>query len=76
MKSLHANFKFVLCLSKPQLEWHGVTGHITDFVKKEHTNLSSASAYLCGNGKMIIEAAQILLDASMPRERIYTEKFF
>lgn len=76
LQANHPNFKFVLCLSKPNEHWKGVVGHITDFVKKEHPNLSDASAYLCGNGTMIVEATDILKNAQMPETRIYMEKFF
>lgn len=76
LQTTYSNFKFVLCLSKPDEKWRGVTGHITDFVKNEHPNLEHASAYLCGNGKMIIEATEILQSVKMPVTRIYTEKFF
>lgn len=76
LQAAHANVRFVLCLSKPDERWKGVVGHITDMVKAEYTDLSHASAYLCGNGKMILEASVLLRDKNMKPERIYSEKFF
>lgn len=72
----YSNIKFVLCLSKPDERWHGVTGHITDFLDLDHQNLAAASAYLCGNGKMIEEAVEILERKGMIKEKVYFEKFF
>jgi ferredoxin-NADP reductase len=76
LQTKYANFKFVLCLSKPCPEWRGVCGHITDLLAGDHANLNQASAYLCGNGQMIEEAQAVLQQLAMPKERIYFEKFF
>jgi NAD(P)H-flavin reductase len=70
------NFTFKLMLSKPDERWTGVSGHITDLLKADFTDMSKDSAYLCGNGKMIEEAVEILKSLKMPEERIYHEKFF
>lgn len=74
LQNQYANFKFVLCLSKPDDRWGGVSGHITDLLK-ERTDLSKASAYICGNVRMTDEAVQILKDKNCPPARIYFEKY-
>ncbi|MBN1168918.1 acetate--CoA ligase family protein [Candidatus Woesebacteria bacterium] len=71
----HPNFKFHLVLSKPNEDWQGPIGHITDTLKEEIKDASNSSAYLCGNSKMIEEASAILKNNNCPEDRIYTEKF-
>ncbi len=71
----HPNFTCNITLSKPDQDWQGYTGHITDYLNKEYPDASGCSAYLCGNKEMIEEATNILLSNNCPKERIYTEKF-
>lgn len=71
----HPNFKFELVLSKPDSGWQGLSGHITDYVKRDNPAANQCSAYLCGNPQMIEEAKQLLISHGCPSERIYFEKF-
>lgn len=75
LEAEHPNFHFNLVLSKPDENWQGQVGHITEAVKKDIPDASDCSAYLCGNPKMIDKASAILKDSNCPEERIYTEKF-
>jgi NAD(P)H-flavin reductase len=76
MQAEKSNFQFKMVLSQPSDHWQGVVGHITDLLKAEYKDLSKDSAYLCGNGKMIIEATELLKQLKMPESKIYFEKFF
>jgi len=71
----YPNFKFKLALSKPDGSWQGPTGHITDLVNTDFSEMNDYSAYLCGNKQMIEEAHNILTAKGIPKERIYFEKF-
>ena len=71
----YPNFNFKLVLSQPDGTWQGETGHITELANKDFPDLSSFSAYLCGNHAMIEEAKNILLTHGCPKDKIYTEKF-
>ncbi|NMB56636.1 hypothetical protein GYA19_01710 [Candidatus Beckwithbacteria bacterium] len=75
LQTEYSNFKFVLCLSKPDSSWTGVSGHITEILKTEKGDLSKASAYICGNEKMTDEAVEILKSKHCPEQRIYFEKY-
>ncbi|MFC1653845.1 FAD-binding oxidoreductase [Patescibacteria group bacterium] len=72
----HKNFKYTLCLSKPEENWQGVSGHITDLLKNEFKDTSKVSAYLCGSEKMIEESKKYLTQNKTPTNRIYHEKFY
>ena len=71
----HPNFKFKLTLSKPNQSWQGPTGHITDLVNSDFSNMNGYSAYLCGNKEMIDEANSILSLKGVSKEKIYFERF-
>lgn len=72
----YPNFKYKLCLSKPNINCPYETGHVTDLFKRDFKDTSRCSAYLCGNKTMIEEARQILTNSGCPSSRIYTEQFF
>lgn len=69
------NFKYQICLFKPQGNWNGPTGFITQLVEKDYPNASKCSVYLCGNKNMITDASALLIKLGCPKERIYTERF-
>lgn len=75
LQSQYPNFKFVLTLSRPNEQWCGVSGYITDLITKEYTDMSKVSVYICGNGKMTDQAVEILKSKNCPPARIYFEKY-
>lgn len=70
----HPNFKFKITIDKPEKEWKGDVGFITELIKKNISDTSNYSAYLCGNKYMIADATKILVERGIPAGRIYTEK--
>lgn len=72
----HPNFNFKLVLSKPDENWQGLSGHITDIAANDHKDASDCSVYLCGNKLMIEEAKQMMTACGCPPERVYSEHFF
>jgi NAD(P)H-flavin reductase len=75
LQSQYPNFHFKLCLSKPNDNWCGDKGHITDLLKTDFPDASKVSAYMCGNQTMAEEAVGILTAAGCPKERIYAEAY-
>lgn len=61
---------------KGDQSWQGESGFITTSLDKDLADASDGAAYLCGNQEMIADATKILLEKNMPKERIYTEKYF
>lgn len=70
----YPNFSYKIVIWKPDKNWRGFTGFITDFVKKDFPNTRECTAYLCGSQPMIESATKLLLETGCPKERIYTEK--
>lgn len=71
----YSNFHFNLVLSKPDENWQGKTGHITNQVVQDFPDASDCSVYLCGNQMMVEEAKKILISHGLAKEKIYTERF-
>jgi len=75
-----ANFTYIPVLSQPEEEagWKGATGWVTtasaEYLKKQ-SDATHYEAYLCGSPGMIDSAIKILLDAGIPEEKHYYDKF-
>jgi Na+-transporting NADH:ubiquinone oxidoreductase subunit F len=78
-KSL-ANFTYVPVLSRPEDEagWKGSTGWVTtasaEYLKKQ-PDAKNYEAYLCGSPGMIDSAIKVLLEAGIPEQKHYFDKF-
>ena len=64
---------YILCTSKDERgHFHG---RVTDYLR-QNPPTEEYEYYLCGNGKMIYEAADILRNQLVPPERIHYEIYF
>jgi|SRR5579863_4886610 len=72
----HPTFRFVQTLSQPTEQWRGARGRVTHHLREEAGPVEDLEAYLCGNGEMIKEVRQILVDKGMNRKRVHYEKFY
>ncbi|MFZ2025637.1 MAG: FAD-binding oxidoreductase [Microgenomates group bacterium] len=70
----HPTFQYNLVLSKPETQWQGKTGHVTDHLA-EVDELLDTDYYLCGNKQMISDAKELLLAHHVPDGQIKTEMF-
>ena len=74
------NFTYVPVLSQPEDDagWKGATGWVTTVSAeylKQQSDAQEYEAYLCGSPGMIDAAVKVLLDAGIPEERHYYDKF-
>lgn len=71
------NFTFVSALSEPKPEdnWEGDVGLITDIVRSKIADGSNSEAYLCGSPGMIEACIKVLNELGVAPERIYYDKF-
>lgn len=70
-----ADFKFVPVVYKPEQNWDGQTGLVTEAVESSVKNATQCEAYLCGSPGMIDAAIEILKKLGMPENKIYYDKF-
>lgn len=73
----HANFKFLPVLSapKPEDEWTGETGLITEAVDRHVPDATDREAYLCGSPGMINACLNVLAKKGFTEEQIFFDKF-
>jgi len=72
----YTGFQYFLSLSKPSQNWHGLTGHITEYVLKNEKNLQNCEFYLCGNSAMITEMESKLSAQNVNNEQIKKDLFY
>jgi glycine betaine catabolism B len=74
-KSL-SNFRYSVCLSQPDENWKGRSGHLTDeFISQHVTDLHSPTFFLCGPKGFMQNARQILSTLGVDQNRINQESF-
>lgn len=72
----HANFTFILTLSRPEDGWSGTVGRVTAVVPALEFDPKTTDAYLCGGKPMIDEMKQLLMDKGLEKTQIYFEQYF
>lgn len=71
------NFTLVPVLSRPKPEenWTGEVGRVTDLLEKYVTDGENKEAYLCGSPVMIDSVVEILINKGIPEELVMYDKF-
>jgi ferredoxin-NADP reductase len=70
------NFKYEVCLSRPDPTWKGRSGRLTEeFLSEKVTDLDSHTFFLCGPKGFMDNARQILSTLGVNQERILQESF-
>jgi glycine betaine catabolism B len=70
------NFKYEVCLSRPDPTWKGRSGRLTEeFVSQHVTDLDSPTFFLCGPKGFMDNARQILSTLGVNQDRILQESF-
>src|SRR6201987_5119616 len=70
------NFKYEMCLSKPDPTWKGRSGRLTEeFVSQSVTDLDSPTFFVCGPKGFMSNARQLLSNLGVPQDRILQESF-
>jgi ferredoxin-NADP reductase len=70
------NFKYELCLSRPDPTWKGRSGRLTEeFVSQSVTDLDSPTFFLCGPNGFMDNARHLILALGVTEDRILQESF-
>lgn len=76
MSEQHPSFKLVPVMAKPDLEWIGETGFITDEILVRHvSDLDKPVFYVCGSPGMVGAMREMLRELGMADERVKFEDF-
>lgn len=75
----YPNFKMTLVVSRPQEEWMGEKGRVTNFLEKNFANESlheeKVQIYICGVGEMVQDVKDLCLQKGVPAEDVHFEKY-
>lgn len=75
LESQFPNFRYVTTLSKPDPDWRGHRGRVTDYLNTHLTTPLENQYYLCGIGEMIKDVRTMLTEKGVPKESIHYERF-
>jgi Na+-transporting NADH:ubiquinone oxidoreductase subunit F len=77
LEAQYPNFKYIPALSepKPEDEWQGETGLITQVVERYLKSGKNTEAYLCGPPPMIDASIKVLTSKGVEEFHIYYDKF-
>ena len=72
------NQGLVQALSRPEGDWSGFKGRVTDWLRENESKIAWAETefYLCGNGAMIDEVKQILSGKGVEKTSIHQEVYY
>jgi len=75
IRSDFGNFHFDVVLSKPQLEWSGLKGHVGDVLENISYYDGGVVAYLCGAPGMIDDVNNLLNKKGVSGDKIFFERY-
>jgi len=73
----HNNFKFIPVLSepKPEHDWHGRTGLVTEAILQDYQDLNSYQIYACGPPLMVDAGRAPFMAKGLPEDQYFTDAF-
>ena len=74
----HDNFKFIPVLSepKPEHDWHGRTGLVTEAILQDYQKLDGYQVYACGSPEMVEAGRAPFIDRGLPEDQYFSDGFF
>ncbi len=76
LENLYPNFELFITLSRPDENWKGNAGRITEYLKNDIKQGDQVETYICGGQGMISEVNEIFLSKGVSPDHIYFEKFY
>lgn len=74
----HDNFKFipVLSESKPEYNWQGRTGLVTEAILQDYPELNNHQIYACGPPAMVDAGRAPFMGRGLPEDQYFSDAFF
>jgi CDP-4-dehydro-6-deoxyglucose reductase len=74
----HDNFKFIPVLSepKPEYDWHGRTGLVTEAILQDYKKLDGYQIYACGSPEMVEAGRAPFMAKGLPKDQYFADGFF
>jgi len=73
----HENFKFIPVLSEPKPEhnWHGRTGLVTEAILQDYPELNEYEVYACGSPLMVDAGRAAFVSRGLPEDQYFSDAF-
>ncbi len=71
----YSQFQFLPVLSRPEADWHGLTGHVQEHLKDAVGDRRDVDVYLCGLQEMVNGSRAMLKEMGFDRKQIFYEKY-
>ena len=73
----HDNFKFIPVLSepKPEHDWHGRTGLVTEAILQDYQVLEGYQVYACGSPSMVDAGRAAFMAGGLPGDQYFSDAF-
>lgn len=71
----HDNFTAVISLSRPDENWEGETGRVTEHLANMPIDTENTKIYICGNGAMVKDVRNQMVEAGVDKKDIHLEQF-
>jgi ferredoxin-NADP reductase len=75
LDSQYTNFELITALSKPDTNWTGFSGRITELIPQSIID-KNIHAYICGSNAVITDVKKLLLESNIPAANIFYEQFY
>jgi ferredoxin-NADP reductase len=75
LKKKLKNFNAILTVSRPEKEWKGAAGRVTDHLQTLNTRDTAAQYFICGSGPVTTDTIKLLEEKGVPKENIFHENF-
>jgi ferredoxin-NADP reductase len=73
LQAEHENVAVDYVLSDPESSWPGRTGHVQDHLPDALDGFDGADYYVCGVPEMVVETRELLEDAGVEADHVFTE---
>lgn len=71
----HENFEAIMTLSRPEENWAGASGRVTDHLKDCELDPENTQVYICGNGQMVKDVRALMMERGLEKTDIHLEQF-
>ncbi len=73
--AIYPNFTYNITVSRPEDNWTGTRGRVTDWLETNLTTPLQTQVYICGVGDMVTDTVTLCEKVGMAKEDIHFEKY-
>ena len=75
LEKKYPNFKMTITVSRPENEWKGEMGRVTEYLEKKFPDSANTQIYICGVGTMVLDVKNLCIQKGVPAEDVHFERY-